>query len=218
MKHLVKYFIGIMTLVITFAMLYVAAIIYDASTKIQTEPYFFRNSYISSYQTDTPISLDNIGEQKLLNWLLQKYVVEFFYVIPDSNNIELRYTNQYHALVGIMSEPSVYKYWLDNIRPELEDMASRGVLREVKVSDQISKSQNSDYWQVDYELKTWYKPNDMSENPEIKRGTMYLDVTGYTGQLYTEEMDTVRKILKGGHDPASVFSFKVKGIQIFGVQ
>ncbi|MCR5194552.1 MAG: hypothetical protein K6B71_03470 [Alphaproteobacteria bacterium] len=197
-------------MVTTFAMLYVAAAIYDASKNIEPEPYFFRNSYISSYQTNIPQSLSDIGERKLLDWLLQKYVVEFFYVIPDSYNIEIRSSKTLRS----MSTPDVYQYWLDNIKPDLESMASRGVLREVKVFNEISKSPNSDYWQVDYELKTWYNPNDMSENPQTTRGTMYLNIYGYTGQIGPEEMSRVFTVLKDNLDPALAFSFKVRGIQI----
>ncbi|MBQ7185556.1 MAG: hypothetical protein IJR92_02000 [Alphaproteobacteria bacterium] len=213
MKRFFRYFLGFLTLVTTFVMLYVASAIYNASTHVTTEPYFFRRSYLAKYQTNTPKPLSEIGERKLLDWLLQKYVVEFFYVIPSKDNIENRTVrNQYKSPIYAMSSSAVFGYWLKNVAPKLQDMAEHGVLQQVNVFDEIYKSPNSDYWQVEYELKTWYKPNDMSENPTITRGTMYIRVNGYTGQIY-DQLDEVRQALNNGIDPSLVFPFVVDGIQ-----
>lgn len=213
MKRFFRYFLGFLTLVTTFVMLYVASAIYNASTHVTTEPYFFRRSYLAKYQTNTPKPLSEIGERKLLDWLLQKYVVEFFYVIPGKDNIENRTVrNQYKSPIYAMSSSAVFGYWLKNVAPKLQDMAEHGVLQQVNVFDEIYKSPNSDYWQVEYELKTWYKPNDMSENPTITRGTMYIRVNGYTGQIY-DQLDEVRQALNNGIDPSLVFPFVVDGIQ-----
>lgn len=213
MKRFFRYFLGFLTLVTTFVMLYVVSAIYNASTHVTTEPYFFRRSYLAKYQTNTPKPLSEIGERKLLDWLLQKYVVEFFYVIPGKDNIENRTVgNQYKSPIYAMSSSAVFGYWLKNVAPKLQDMAEHGVLQQVNVFDEIYKSPNSDYWQVEYELKTWYKPNDMSENPTITRGTMYIRVNGYTGQIY-DQLDEVRQALNNGIDPSLVFPFVVDGIQ-----
>lgn len=213
MKRFFRYFLGFLTLVTTFVMLYVASAIYNASTHVTTEPYFFRRSYLAKYQTNTPKPLSEIGERKLLDWLLQKYVVEFFYVIPSKDNIENRTVgNQYKSPIYAMSSSAVFGYWLKNVAPKLQDMAEHGVLQQVNVFDEIYKSPNSDYWQVEYELKTWYKPNDMSENPTITRGTMYIRVNGYTGQIY-DQLDEVRQALNNGIDSSLVFPFVVDGIQ-----
>lgn len=213
MKRFFRYFLGFLTLVTTFVMLYIASAIYNASTHVTTEPYFFRRSYLAKYQTNTPKPLSEIGERKLLDWLLQKYVVEFFYVIPSKDNIENRTVrNQYKSPIYAMSSSAVFGYWLKNVAPKLQDMAEHGVLQQVNVFDEIYKSPNSDYWQVEYELKTWYKPNDMSENPTITRGTMYIRVNGYTGQIY-DQLDEVRQALNNGIDPSLVFPFVVDGIQ-----
>ena len=213
MKRFFRYFLGFLTLVTTFVMLYVASAVYNASTHVTTEPYFFRRSYLAKYQTNIPKPLSEIGERKLLDWLLQKYVVEFFYVIPSKDNIENRTVdNQYKSPIYAMSSSAVFGYWLKNVAPKLQDMAEHGVLQQVNVFDEIYKSPNSDYWQVEYELKTWYKPNDMSENPTITRGTMYIRVNGYTGQIY-DQLDEVRQALNNGIDPSLVFPFVVDGIQ-----
>ena len=168
---------------------------------------------MAKYQTNIPKPLSEIGERKLLDWLLQKYVVEFFYVIPSKDNIENRTVdNQYKSPIYAMSSSAGFGYWLKNVAPKLQDMAEHGVLQQVNVFDEIYKSPNSDYWQVEYELKTWYKPNDMSENPTITRGTMYIRVNGYTGQIY-DQLDEVRQALNNGIDPSLVFPFVVDGIQ-----
>ena len=70
----------------------------------------------------------------------------------------------------------------------------------------------------DYELKTWYKPNDMSESPKITRGTMYLDLgdddwVNSIGDI-KQPIEDVQAALKRGIDPALVFVFNVQRVLV----
>lgn len=213
MKKLIGYIIGIATIFAVFAMIYVVAAIYDTGEKAVIEPYFFRTGMNAFIQPGVPRSLSEIGERKMRDWLIQKYVTEYFYVVPDVENVALR-TRGNTALINIMSSRDVARRWEHDFVPEIREMASGGIMRRVRVFNEIFKPAKSDYWHVDYELKTWYKPNDMSTDPVVKRGTMYLKIqeSGQLGQLYNDIAGVQRFLLKG-EDPAAVFIFRVLDVQ-----
>ena len=109
-----------------------------------------------------------------------------------------------------MSTDAVFNKWKTGEAVSIADAAAKGVRRTVSVFDTIVKREDSDYLQVDYETKTWYKPNDMTEVPTTDRGTMYLKVE-YKGTV-REPIDRVQKALLNGIDPAVVFEFYVTDV------
>jgi hypothetical protein len=64
---------------------------------------------------------------------------------------------------------------------------------------------------VEYELKTWYNPNDMTTAPEITRGKMYISVQ--EGANGIQPVENVQTALEKGVDPAIVFTFQVNDVQ-----
>ena len=216
MKKLFGYIIGLITIFAVFAMIYVAAAMYDTGNKSIIEPYFFRTGLNAFIQPDMPRSLSEIGTRKMRDWLIQKYVTEYFYIVPDAENIALR-TRGNTAIISGMSSRDVARRWEREFVPKMREMASDGVMRRVRVFNEIFKPANSDYWHVDYELKTWYKPNDMNTAPEITRGTMYIKIqeSDRIGQMYSN-VDGVRRALMAGVDPALVFVFRVLDVQFDG--
>lgn len=213
MKRLIGFIIGLVTMLAVFAMIYVVGAIYDTGNKLTVEPYFFRTGMNALIQTDMPRSLTEIGERRIRDWLIQKYVTEYFYIVPDAENVARR-TRGNDAIIRHMSSADVARNWERGEFQNIRNMASDGVMRKVHVFNEIFKPTNSGYWHVDYELKTWYKPNDMNTTPEITRGTMYIKIqeSNAVGQLY-ENIDLVKKALMKGVDPALVFVFHVTDVK-----
>ena len=213
MKRLFGYIIGLATIFAVFAMVYIVGAIYDTNNNQVIEPYFFRTGLNSANITGVPRNASEIGERKIREWLIQKFVKEYFYVIPDVENVAQR-TRGKTAIINIMSAPNVARAWEGGEKQKIQELASDGVLRTVRVLDPIFKPVDSDYWHVDYELKTWYKPNDMSTVPTTTRGTMYIKIqnNGMVGRLKTD-IDAVQRALADGIDPAVVFVFRVADVQ-----
>ena len=213
MKRLIGYIIGLCTIFAVFAMIYIVAAIYDTGNKLTIEPYFFRTGLNAINQTGMPRGLDQIGERRMRDWLIQKFVTEYFYVVPDVENVARRTRGN----IRIMSTSNVARVWERDVVPQIRDLASNGARRTVRVFNEIFKPENSNYWHVDYELKTWYKPNDMGAAPTITRGTMYIKIedAGTIGRLKSD-IDAVQRALMMGIDPAVVFVFRVSDVMFDG--
>lgn len=205
MKKLFGFLTGFLILLITFAIVYLSAAIYDTQSSQTVEPYFFRPW--TRPNIAKPKTLDEVGEKALRNMLVQKYVKEYFYEIPSNDDLVVR--TSYSGFLNLMSTDKVFDDWKKNIVPELSAMVQNGYMRMVTVSDEIFKPANSDYWQVDYELKTWEEPNNLSATPKITYGTVYLDIV-YAG--LHEPIEKVQKKLLNGEDPATMFIFEVQDI------
>lgn len=211
MKKLFGYIIGLATILAVFAMIYMVGAIYDTGGRATIEPYFFRTGLSAANQTGMPRSISEVGERKIRDWLIQKFVTEYFYVIPDVENVAQRTGGG--SVIWYMSAPNVMREWEREHVPKIQELAESGARRTVRVFNEIFKPENSDYWHVDYELKTWYKPNDMSETPTTTRGTMHIKLqdTDKMGRLY-DDMDAVQSALMKGVDPAVVFVFRVSDV------
>lgn len=218
MKRLLGYIIGILTLLVVFAMVFVAGGIYDNSDKMVIEPYFFRTALTGVAATDVPRSVDEIGQRWLRDRLIQKFVNEYFYVVPDTENIAQRENaGQFSSVIYYMSyrNSDVFKNWVKNEVPKIRQLAEDGVMRTVTVFDEISKiNPDSDYYRVEYELKTWYKSNDMDTSPEVSRGHMYIHlVEGPNGIRPIENLEWA---FDKGANPAFLFTFWVDDVKFEG--
>lgn len=211
MRRLVSFLIGLVIMFGVFASLYMSAAIYDTADKVVIEPNFFRAGLLSTEQVGTIKTLSDVQSKKLRDWLVQKFVYEYLYIEPDENNIVTRTSaNSMYSPLSYMSTDAVFNKWKTGEAVSIADAAAKGVRRTVSVFDTIVKREDSDYLQVDYETKTWYKPNDMTEVPTTDRGTMYLKVE-YKGTV-REPIDRVQKALLNGIDPAVVFEFYVTDV------
>ena len=137
---------------------------------------------------------------------------EYLYVVPDVENVARR-TSGDRAILPYMMTAKAFKQWQKDIVPQINDLASNGGMRTVHVFNEIFKPSGSNYWRVDYELKTWNNPNDMDEVPEKTRGTMYVRISNEDaiGQLKQPFAD-VRDLLIKGVDPAFAFRFTVSDV------
>ncbi|MBD5389023.1 hypothetical protein HDR63_02090 [bacterium] len=209
MKKVIMFLAGLMILLLMFAGLYFAAAVYDAGDRFVVQPFVFQPNNLSTARIGVPASLDQMSDRTLLESLIKKYVVEYFYVTPDLENVARRTRGD--GILALMSAPAVFREWKDTVGADIERMAEQDVLRRVTVADEILRPAGSDYWTVVYELKTWRTPNDMAATPTVTRGVIYLRVAfvkELRDQMHGEPFD-VRSYLMGGGDPAAIFKFQV---------
>lgn len=208
MKKLIMFLAGIALMLITFVMLYITAGIFDTGDAHSIDTYFFQTNGQSTMRLGYPASTRDLGPNKMRDMLIKKYVYEYLYALPDENDIKQRMRPT--STLGIMSLPAVFNEWLATEAPVIQDLANARALRMVRVIEPFVKNDDSDYWEVEYEMKTWYTPNDLNAMPETTRGKMYLVIQ--TRDAYNEIRSTIEDVgreLDKGRDPATLFQFVV---------
>ena len=216
MKKLIGYILGVLLLALVVAMLFFASAVYDTRARESIQTHFFQTNELSVMRPGAPVRESDIGETAMREMLIKKYVTEYFYAVPDKEDVARRDTRR--SVLARMSGAAALEYWRQNELPEIESLAASGARRTVTVFNEIYRPAASNYWRVDYELKTWYKPNDMSESPKITRGTMYLDLgdddwVNSIGDI-KQPIEDVQAALKNGIDPALVFVFNVQRVLV----
>ena len=206
---------GLMLLALTVAMLFLTSAIYDTGAKESINTHFFQTNELSTQRPGVPVRESEIGETAMREMLIKKYVTEYFYAIPSTNDIERRMGNT--STLAHLSDARVFNDWKSNEAVGIQSMAENGMMRMVEIAGEIYKPNDSDYWIVPYILKTWTKPNDMSVSPQITRGTLLIQLVYEPG--IRESFDT-GKYLKRGYnrvgikfDPAIMFKFKVMNLE-----
>lgn len=210
MKKLIMFLAGLILLGLTGLTIYFAAGIFDAGTNQTIYPYFFQPNNLSNQRPGVPQTAEYMGDSQFMDLLVRKYVNEYFYAAPDAENIALR-TSANSALYK-MSASAVFDEWLNNEAQNIKKLAEEKAMRTVRVIDAPFQPNGSKYWVVNYELKTWEKPNDFNIVPTITRGTMYMDITFSMGMRQNVDISILHEYLEKGGDPAAVFNFQVKQI------
>lgn len=209
MKRLIMYLLGILTMVLMCAALFLSGAIYDAWNKSQTETYFFQGNNLSSDRPGKPISPNDLGESTMQDMLIKKFITEYFYVWPDGANVQKR-AQKYGALYWLAS-PNVLSKWVEEMAPEIQQMSNKNIFRTVSVRS-ILKPRNSDYWSVEYELKTWMTSNNPDTVPEIERGRMLIQIAYRPGIMESIVDYGIHRLLDEGGDPVMLFQFRVMDI------
>ena len=207
MKKIILFFIALFLLVLTFGTLYFTGAIYDAGRNMVIRPYFFQPNFLSEYRPGTPKTQADIGDSKFMDLLVKKYINEYFYASPDPENIAKRLRN--NSIIAKLSSQKVFNEWEKTEGEIIKDLAEKKALRIARVLDEIYKPSNSDYWVINYELKTWIKPNDFSIVPETERGTLYMKILYEPGMRDDVNLELIHEYLENGNDPAAVFKFRV---------
>lgn len=213
MKKVLTFFAGIILLLLMFTALYVSGVIYNAADEKKIGSFVFQPNNLSTQRIGKPLTIDDMSEKFLRERLIKKFVTEYFYVTPDPENIALR-TRQ-DSVLAALSSPAVFREWRDSTASEIETMAQKKILRKVTVANEILKPENSDYWMVVYELKTWDGPNDLAQDPIIEKGVLYLDLDfekGIRPQRSGQPFD-VQEYLNNDGDPAAIFKFRVNEVR-----
>ncbi len=218
MRRIITFFAGILLLILTMAMLFLASAIYDTGAMENIETYFFQTNELSVMRPGNPVRLSDMNETTMREMLIKKYVTEYFYAVPDPNNIENRCTSR--STLARMSTPAVFDAWIRGEAAGIKSMAENNMMRTVDINGEIYM--DGDYWIVPYVLKTWTVPNDMSAMPQITRGILQMNVLfepGLRDTLGGAALD-IGKYLKCGYnrfetecDPAVIFRFLVTDLE-----
>lgn len=175
---------GLLMLVAMLGLLFFAGAIYDAEQKQQIDSFFFQIPSKAANRVNTPIPADSMPDSFLREIIIARFVNEYFYVIPDAKNAELRTNSELPRNTDGTVTPmgflpiykSIYDKWLQNVAPEIVNMAEQKMLRTVRIFPGFTMS-DSGHLIVKYELTTWTKPNDVLALPEVTQGELYMDVT-----------------------------------------
>lgn len=213
MKKVLTFFAGMILLLLMFVVLYVSGLIYNAGDDRKIGAFVFQPNNLSTQRIGKPVTIDDLSEKFIRERLIKKFVTEYFYVTPDPENIALR--TRPDSILAALSSPDVFREWRNGTAIDIESMAQKKVLRRVTVANEILKPENSDYWLVVYELKTWDSPNNFAQTPTIEKGVMYLDIDfekGIRPQRGGQDFD-VQQYLDDGGDPAAIFKFRVNEVR-----
>lgn len=215
MKKLIMFLGGLVLIALTIAMLFLTSAIYDSTKNTSIGTYFFQTNLQSSMRPGTPETPTQIGETAMREMLIKKYVNEYFYAIPDVENIANRMTPK--STLARMSASNVFKSWLDTTATEIQALAEDKKMRMVDINGEIFKPAGSDYWVVPYVLYTWEITNDMNTTPIITHGTLLLDVFYAPGTQATIDVGNYLKHgynkFESGYEPANIFRFGIMHLE-----
>ena len=209
MKKLIMFFSGLILLCLTFGMIVVGAAIYDTASQQTVDTFFFQPSNLSSERIGVPAAISDLSNDKIREMLVEKFVTEYFYVIPDMVNVTQRLGGQI-GLRAMVSE-NVFKQWLNTTGSDISAMAANKAMRIARMVDMRLPQDSENWWEITYELITWDVPNDLAHDPIITRGTMNINMRyepGFWRDTNGKEIDIGTR-LESGDDPASLFKFRV---------
>ena len=217
MSKLKAFLMGIILLCITFVMVFLTALIYRANERSQIKSYIFQLSNFSNQRVGYLQNIDDISAIDLRNKLIQKYVSEYFKVLPGNTDVV---QNQ---VLKDLSSPEVYKHWQDTEAKNISKMSKAKKFRTVWVPETgietLNRPENYDYYnavevvpiyyKVHYETTTWEESNNMGQKPVDEHGIIYIEAKFKPG--IKPDID-VREKLESGKDPVNLFRFKVTKI------
>ena len=204
------FFAGLIMIGLMFAALFLTGLIYDAGNRQSVRAYFFRPDNLSHMRPDYPVTTAQIGDNGMVEMLLEKFVSQYFYVIPDNQDIENRIAAGPRRM---LASAAVFNQWRDTQVPIIKEIAQDGGMRIASVINEIVYPTNDNqYYIVEYELATWYSPNDMDQLPTITRGRMFIDAANGGFDEYSDLIPDITKYLEAGNDAAPLFKFVVRQV------
>ena len=213
MKKLIMFFAGLVLLCLACGMIVFSAAIYDTASQQSIDTFFFQPANLSSQRIGIPAAISDLSDDKIRQMLVEKFVTEYFYVIPDMVNVTQRLGGEI-GLRKMVSE-SVFKQWLNTIGTEISQMAANKSMRIVRVVDMHLPQDSEGWWIIEYELTTWENPNELSQEPVITRGEMSVNLRyepGFWRDSSGHEIN-IGKELENGKDPSTLFKFRVYGVE-----
>lgn len=212
MKKLITFLLGLVLMTAMVGMIVVVAAIYDTASQQTIDSFFFQPGNLSSQRIGVPARIEDLSDEKIREMLVDKFITEYFYVVPDVNNINTRISGT--AGLARLVSPELFAQWTATIAPEISDMAAAGMMRTARVIE-INMPEIGDRWQITYELHTWTVPNDLSLAPIITRGTMMVKMRyepGFWKDTSGKEINIGHE-LETGRDPSTIFKFRVFEIE-----
>jgi len=211
MKRLI-FFLAVLILIgLSGAAVYFSGLIFDATRKIDIDPYIFQPAELSQNRIGRPVELERMSDERVLEHLIERFVREYLNVIPDADDVTRR--GGVHGPLRFMASRPVFENWNANVRPQLSQLASTGKLRRAHVTNLRTAG---DFHVVTYDLIT-YNSNDIGGVPEIRRNReMQLRLrpfeSGVRETFRGEPFDAGRHLRNGG-DPAVIFKFLVEEVR-----
>ncbi len=206
-RKLILFLLGLIILALTFVVLVFSGAVYNSTDKIKVEPFFFQLNNLYSMRVGVPAGVEDLGEDKIIERLIKKYVLEYFYVTPDAENIAERMSAG--SPLYQMSSSEVFDEWLNTEATTIQALAESDVFRMVDIKDEIQKPVGSDYWVVNYALNTWSNPNDLFETPVVTRGVMFMNIIYESGIRQSIIDMGIHNYLDKGGNISDVFKFRV---------
>lgn len=210
MKKILMFFIGVLLIGASCVALMFSGAIYDASNKIQVETKFFQPNNLSDQRPGVPASPSDLGDEKMINLLVAKFINEYFYVVPDVSNIAPNSTRM--KTMQQITMPDVFQNWKQGEAQTITKMAQDKKMRTVKLKRLYKPESDALYWVAEYELRTWNEPNNLTEAPIAANGEMFLDFVYEHGIPESIIERGVHKWLGKGYDPITLFKFRVMSI------
>lgn len=213
MKKLVMFFIGLLLMCLMFGMVIIGAAMYDTSSQQTIDTFFFQPADLSAQRIGVPAALDDLSSDDIRKMLVEKFITEYFYVIPDMNNIDARLK----GTMGLryMVSANVFNDWVATTGNEISKMAANKSMRFARLVDMQLPHDSENWWTITYELTTWTAPNDLAHAPSVTRGIMYINLNyepGIRPTMYDEEFD-MGESLENGDDPSLMFKFRVENVE-----
>jgi len=202
---------GILMLALAAGIAILGGKLFDASRNFEVNSVIFQPADLSRDRIEKPIALDVLSEETLRERLVKKFVYEYLYVLPDTENVKRRRRGD--SVLARMSDPTttVFKEWSEKIAPDLEKLAGMQVLRRVVVREVTNPP--GEYIKVVYDLHTWDVANDITCPPQItKDKIMFIRLDfekGLRQHTTSGSRFNIRDFLENGGDPATIFRFKV---------
>ncbi len=206
MNRLKSFFIGIVLLAITFATVFFAVLVYRANSQTTVQTYIFQMDNSPAQRVGPLQDVATMKPEWLRNKLIQKYVAEYFKVIPVGKN------PSQNATIARLSSPDVYSGWLNGEAQTIKDMAENKMFRNVWVDPTTIKPTGDPNWfEVPHATRTWYESNNMTATVMDNFGTVLLHVR-FGPEIFRQNIN-IKKSLEKGDNPAMLFEFTVDRIQ-----
>jgi len=217
MRRLLFLLVSLALVGLTAAMMYFSGLLFDASRRIEIEPYIFQPSDIIGDRIGRPVPLAALEQRDghyVLERLIARFVQEYWGVIPSAADLERRAGPRSPlAAMTLGARTPVHAYWAAHVRPALAPIAEARRLRRVNVHRGLRTQ--GEYYVVRFDLIT-YNPNDLDAAPEILSDREMLIRLRYDTGLRTElggQPFDARWHLESGGEPLVIFKFVVDEVR-----
>ena len=178
MRRIHIFLICILLLLSMLGLLFFSGAIYDAEKKSTIDTFFFEPNLHSAQRITPPVSADDIPDKLLREFIIARFVHEYFYVIPDETNARNRAgfknTDGTPSTLWGLSQlnPKILTNWANTVAPQIIELAGKKALRSVQTLPDITEDK-SGHLVVKYILRTWDNPNDVLATPKTESGVLY---------------------------------------------
>lgn len=216
MKKLLMFLMGLILMCLAFGMVLVGGAIYDTASKQTIDTFFFQTADISSRRIGAPVSAHDLNSDKIREMLVDKFITEYFYVVPDTKNIDARLAGK-SGKKGLyfMVSDDVFNNWVNTEGKKISELATKRYMRTARLVNMELPENSDNWWTITYELTTWPVPNDLTHEPEITQNVMYINMRyepGFRPTLLNDKMD-IGDFLENGGDPSFLFKFMVEAVE-----